>query len=172
MSNLSAEEKLTLFDRHVNAELEGDLATTMATMSEHPHLVSVPTMAGGDGFQEVKDFYQNHLVGKFFPPGIEFVQVSRTVGETQIVDEVILKFTHTAVMDWMLPNIPPTNKPVEIGVVVIVGLENNKITHEHIYWDQASVLVQVGLLDPTNLPVCGVGAARKILNPKLKGPLF
>ena len=70
-------------------------------------------------------------------------------------------------IDWMLPEIPPTGKVVEMAVVVVVGFKDGKISHEHIYWDQASVLVQIGLLDPSGLPVVGAESARRILNPKL-----
>lgn len=93
--------------------------------------------------------------------------VSRTVGETGIVDEVVIGFTHTTAIDWLLPGVAPTGKPVEMAVAVIVGVEDGKITHEHIYWDQASVLVQIGLLDPKGLPVAGAEVARKVANPGL-----
>jgi carboxymethylenebutenolidase len=83
------------------------------------------------------------------------------------VDEVVIGFTHTRAIDWMLPGVPPTGKKVEMAVVVIAGVKNGKITHEHIYWDQASVLVQIGLLNPARLPVSGAESARKVLNPKL-----
>ena len=63
----------------------------------------------------------------------------------------------------MLPGIPPTGKRVEIPHVVVMKFENGKVAHEHIYWDQASVLVQVGLLDPVNLPVAGVEQAGNLL---------
>ena len=62
----------------------------------------------------------------------------------------------------MLPNIPPTGKRIEIPLVVIVGFSNGKVTHEHIYWDQASVLVQIGLLNPAGLPVKGIETAKKM----------
>ncbi len=68
-------------------------------------------------------------------------------------------------MDWMLPGVPPTGKRVEIPIVVVVGFRDGKIASEHIYWDQASVLVQVGLLDPDTLPVAGSENARKMLDP-------
>jgi carboxymethylenebutenolidase len=63
--------------------------------------------------------------------------------------------------------VAPTGKKVEVAVVVIAGIQDGKITHEHIYWDQASVLVQVGLLDPKNLPVCGSEGARRLLDPSV-----
>jgi len=165
----SQQAMVELFQRHVQAELDGDLDTTMATMSDNPHLTNVPNLMGGFGSKGVRDFYRNHLVGKFFPPDVKMTNVSRTVGSDQIVDELVISFTHTMAMDWLLPGVPPTGKRVEMAVAVIVGFKNGKISHEHIYWDQASVLVQVGLLNPSRLPVSGVESARKVLNPKLPG---
>jgi carboxymethylenebutenolidase len=139
----------------------------MATMSAEPHLNHVPTMAGGVGREGVRNFYRDHLVGKFFPPDVKMTNVSSTVGDTQIVDEIFITFTHTTEIDWLLPGVAPTGKPVEMAVAVVVGFKDGKITHEHIYWDQAGVLVQIGLLDPKGLPVTGAESARKVLNPKL-----
>ncbi|MDO8421616.1 MAG: nuclear transport factor 2 family protein [Parvibaculum sp.] len=166
MLSKKQEEMVALFERHVGAEIEGDLDTTMATMSADPYLNHVPTMAGGSGKAGVHAFYRDHLVGKFFPPDVEMTGVSRTVGETRIVDEIFISFTHTTVIDWLLPNVPPSGKPVEMVVAVIVGFEGDKISYEHIYWDQAGILVQVGLLDPTGLPVTGAESARKVLSRK------
>lgn len=139
----------------------------MATMTADPHLTNVPSLMGGVGAEGVRRFYRNHLVGKFFPPDVEMIDVSRTVGADQIVDELIIRFTHTTEIEWMLPGVAPTGKRVEVAFVVVVGVEDGKISHEHIYWDQASVLVQLGLLDPTGLPVCGAESARKVLDPSL-----
>ena len=164
---MSQQAMMDVFKKHVDAELAGDLATTMATMSADPHLNHVPTMAGGVGYEGVRNFYRDHLVGKFFPPDVKMTDVSRTVGENQIVEEVVISFTHTTTIDWLLPGVAPTGKPVEMAVAVIVGFKDGKISHEHIYWDQASVLVQIGLLDPKGLPVSGADSARKVLNPKL-----
>jgi len=61
-------------------------------------------------------------------------ECSTTVGDTQIVDELVISFTHTTVIDWMLPGVAPTGKPVEAAFVVVVGCKDGKITHEHIYW--------------------------------------
>lgn len=156
-----------LFERHVGAELKGDLDTTMETMDADPHLNHVPTMAGGVGREGVRAFYRDHLIGKFFPPDVEMVNVSRTVGEGRIVEELFIRFTHTITIDWLLPGVKPTGKPVEMAVVVIAGLDGDKISYEHVYWDQAGVLAQVGLLNPAGLPVTGAESARKVLNPKL-----
>jgi carboxymethylenebutenolidase len=164
---MSKHEMMDVFKTHVEAELAGDLATTMATMSPEPHLTNVPTIVGGTGYDGVRNFYRDHLVGKFFPPDVKMTPVSTTVGDDQIVDELVISFTHTVPIDWLLPGVTPTGKPVEMAVAVIVGFKNGKISHEHIYWDQASVLVQIGLLDPKGLPVSGAESARKVLNPKL-----
>lgn len=158
---------IDLLQKHVGAELNSDLATTMDTMTDSPHLNHVPTMAGGVGHDGVHAFYRDHLAGKFFPPDVKMDNLSRTVGTDQIVEELAISFTHTTAIDWLLPGVAPTGKPVELVVVVIVGFKDGKISHEHIYWDQASVLVQIGLLDPKGLPVSGAEVARKVVNPKL-----
>ena len=164
---MTQQEMIDLFQKHVGAELNGDLATTMDTMTDSPHLNHVPTMAGGVGRDGVHAFYRDHLVGKFFPPDVKMDNLSRTVGTDQIVEELAISFTHTTAIDWLLPGVAPTGKPVELVVVVIVGFKDGKISHEHIYWDQASVLVQICLLDPKGLPVSGAEVARKVVNPKL-----
>ena len=163
----SQQAMLDLFEKHVNAELQGDIETTMATMTDYPHLHNIPSMIGGVGREGVRYFYTNHLVGKFFPADVIMTNVSRTIGHNQIVDELVISFTHTVAIDWMLPGVAPTGKPVEIAFAVIVGFKDGKISHEHIYWDQASVLVQLGLLNPAGLPVSGAESARKVLDPKL-----
>ena len=165
-------QMVALFEKHVAAELAGDLDTTMATMSDDPHLNHVPTMAGGVGRSGVRAFYRDHLVGKFFPPDVKMESVSRTVGEDRVVEELFISFTHTTVIDWLLPGVAPTGRAVEMAVAVIVGFKNDKISYEHIYWDQAGVLVQVGLLSPSVLPVTGADSARKVLNPKLPPRTF
>lgn len=169
MANVSSEQQIMveLFQKHVGAELAGDLETTMNTMTEEPHLHNIPSMVGGVGREGVRAFYRDHLVGKFFPPDVKMTNVSSTVGNDQIVDELVIGFTHTTPIDWMLPGVSPTGKHVEMAVVVIAGVKDGKISHEHIYWDQASVLVQIGLLDPAGLPVSGAESARKVLDPQL-----
>jgi carboxymethylenebutenolidase len=156
----------------MDAELNGDLDRTLATMSADPHIVNVPTMVGGQGQAGVRTFYANRLVGQFFPPDVKFETISRTYSDERLVDELIISFTHTTEIDWMLPGIKPTGKHVEVVFVVIVGIDDGKVSYEHIMWDQANVLVQIGLLDPTGLPVTGAGAAAKLRNPSLPDPFF
>jgi len=161
-----------IFALHMDAELAGDLDKTLATMTADPHLVNVPTMVGGAGPAGVRDFYANRLIGQFFPPDVEFTPVSRTCDENRLVDELVISFTHTAKIDWMLPGVEPTGRRVSVAFVVVVGVEDDKIAYEHIYWDQATVLVQIGLLDPSGLPVAGRDAAAKVLDPTIPGPHF
>ena len=118
---MSRQAMIDVFKKHVDAELAGDLATTMATMSAAPHLTNVPTMVGGVGYEGVRTFYRDHLVGKFFPPDVKMTDVSRTVGENQIVDELVISFTHTTMIDWFLPGVAPTGKSVEVAVAVITS---------------------------------------------------
>lgn len=161
-----------VFERHMQAELAGDLDGTLATMSSDPHLVNVPTMVGGSGPAGVRQFYANRLVGQFFPPDVTFTPLSRTHCSERLVDELIIRFTHTEPIDWMLPGVAPTGRAVEVAFVVIVGIENGAVSYEHIYWDQASVLVQIGLLNPVGLPVVGAGSVAKLLDPSLPDPFF
>ena len=101
-----------LFDRHMDAELAGDLETTLATMTSNPHLVNVPSMVGGAGPEGVRAIYADRLIGKFFPPDVQFTEVSRTVGHNRLVDELIISFTHTQEIEWMIPGVAPTGRPV------------------------------------------------------------
>lgn len=152
-----------VFDKHIKHEFEDkDVKATMTTMVDEPYVHNVPTLTGGIGYDGVYDFYTNHFVGKM-PKDTKVIPVSRTVGKDQVVDELILKFTHDIPIDYMLPGIPPTGRHVELAHVVVMKFKGNKISHEHIYWDQASLLAQVGLLDPKLLPVAGLEQARKLL---------
>jgi len=158
---------VALWEAHCRYEFETrDVDATMATMTPEPYVNHVPTMTGGVGHDQLKRFYKYHFIGGN-PPDTELVPISRTVGADQIVDEMLFSFTHTSVVDWMLPDIAPTGRRVEVALVAIVKFRDGKLAHEHIYWDQASVLVQVGLLDPKGLPVAGAETAAKVLDTTL-----
>jgi carboxymethylenebutenolidase len=153
----------TVFDDHVAAEfVQRDLDAAMATMAPDPYVYHVPTMAGGDGYDNVRAFYGTHFIGKW-PDDTAITQVSRTVGESQVVDELVMTFTHDLEIDTFLPNVPPSGRKVTLPVCVVVGFEDGKVKHEHIYWDQASLLAQVGLIDARELPVSGAEQARNLL---------
>ena len=153
-----------LWDKHTEHEFgTRDVRATMDTMVAQPYVNHVPTMTGGVGFDALSRFYKHHFIPTT-PPDTRLIPVSRTVGATQIVDEMLFCCTHTVEIDWLLPGVPPTGRALEIPLVAIVKFRGDKLCHEHIYWDQASVLVQAGLLDPTGLPVAGVQTARKLLD--------
>jgi len=143
-----------------------DTNATLETMVPDAYVNHIPVLTGGVGHEQLHEFYSRHFIPKM-PPDTEIIPISRTIGTERLVDEMIFRFTHTMEMDWMLPGIAPTGKRVECPLVVIVHFRDGKLANEHIYWDQASVLVQLGLLDPSSLPVTGVETARKLANPSL-----
>ena len=163
---VARQELAGVFDEHVAAEfVDLDLDATMATMSADPYVYHLPSMTGGVGSEDVRRFYGAHFIGKW-PADIEITPVSRTVGDAQVVDELVLSFTHDIEMPQLLPGVPPTGRPVRLAFCVVVGFEDGKVSHEHIYWDQASLLVQVGLIDASELPVTGVEQAENLLDPR------
>ncbi len=151
-----------LWDEHCRDEFETrDVDATMGTMVTNPYVNNIPTMTGGVGHDQLKRFYKYHFIGAN-PPDTALIPISRTVGADSVVDEMLFCFPHTSEIDWMLPGVPPTGRRVEIPLVAIVGFQDGKVAHEHIYWDQASVLVQIGKLEPSGLPMAGAETARKL----------
>lgn len=150
-----------IWAKHVEHEFAGrDVEATLATMVDDAYVNHIPVMTGGRGKAALREFYSEHFITKM-PSDTKLTPISRTIGESQIVDEMIFEFTHSIEMDWMLPNVAPTGKKVRIPLVAIVKFEGDKLKHEHIYWDQASVLVQIGILNRMGLPVFGVESAEK-----------
>lgn len=155
-----------LWEEHTSHEfVTRDAEATVATMVEDAHVNHVPVMTGGCGKDALRAFYSRDFI-PCMPPDTRLTPVSRTVGDGRLVDEMIFSFTHTQEMPWMLPGIPPTNARVEIPLVAIVAFREGKLVSEHIYWDQASVLRQIGLLSDPRLPVFGAETARKVVDPK------
>ena len=153
-----------LWDQHTKLEfVDHDADETMKTMVAEPYVNHVPTMTGGVGKELLHRFYKYHFIPTL-PEDTALTSISRTAGIDRVVDEMIFSFTHTKEIDWMLPGVPPTGKRVEIPLVAIACMRGGKLYHEHIYWDQASVLVQIGLLDPEGLPVAGVETADKVVD--------
>jgi len=126
----------------------------------------IPVMTGGYGHEALRRFYQEDFISPM-PADTSIQLVARTLGQDRLVDEIIFSFTHTAEMPWMLPGVPPTGRWVEVPLVVVVGFRDGKLAHERIYWDQASVLKQIGLLTDPSLPVFGAETAHKLLNPAM-----
>jgi carboxymethylenebutenolidase len=165
---LNAAQKLSdLWDEHVKCEFATrNTENTLATMVPDAYVNHVPVLTGGVGHDQLREFYSQRFIPQM-PPDTKMTPISRTIGADRVVDEMVFEFTHTIKMDWMLPGIAPTGRHVKVPLVVIVHFRDGKLAHEHIYWDQASVLVQLGLLDDNKLPVAGVESAEKVVDPSL-----
>jgi carboxymethylenebutenolidase len=162
MSESSSADLARLWDEHTSHEFATrNTEATLATMVDDAYVNHVPVLTGGHGKAALRDFYSRDFIPAM-PPDTTLTPISRTVGEDQLVDEMIFSFTHTKEMPWMLPGVAPTNRRVEVPLVVIVRFRDGKLAHEHIYWDQASVLKQLGLLTDGDLPVWGAESARKV----------
>ena len=162
----AAQEHLSqLWEEHLRHEFAThNTEDTLATMVEDAYVNHIPVLTGGKGRDELREFYSQRFIPQM-PPDTEMTPISRTIANNQLVDEMVFKFTHTIPMDWMLPGLAPTGRRVEVPLVAIVKFREGKLAHEHIYWDQASVLVQLGLLKAGTLPVAGIESARKALEP-------
>ena len=153
-----------LWEEHTRHEFATrDTEATLATMLNDAYVNHIPVMTGGYGKDDLRRFYSHDFIPTM-PADTTLTPISRTVGEDQIVDEMIFSFTHTQEMPWMLPGIAPTNRRVEVPLVAIVHFRDDKLAYEHIYWDQASVLKQIGLLEDPKLPVFGAETAHKVSN--------
>ena len=153
---------MRLWEEHTRHEFATrDTESTLDTMVEDAYVNHVPVLTGGVGKSALREFYSKDFIPRM-PPDTTLTPVLRTVGEDQLVDEMIFSFTHTQEMPWILPGVPPTNRRVEVALVAIVRFREGKVAHEHIYWDQASVLKQIGLLNDPALPVFGAESARKV----------
>jgi len=156
-------ELARLWEEHTGHEfVTRDVEATLDTMVEDAYVNHIPVMTGGTGKSALRAFYSRDFIPNM-PPDTTLTPVSRTIGQDQLVDEMIFSFTHSQEMPWMLPGVAPTNRRVEVPLVAIVKFRDGKLAHEHIYWDQASVLRQIGLLPDAGLPVCGAETAKKVL---------
>ncbi len=145
-SSMSREQLEKLWADHLDGEfISKDVEATLSTMVEDAYVNHMPVNTGGRGKEELRKFYRDIFIPSW-PEDLEMTPVNRIVGDGQLVDELHLAFTHTKQMEWFLPGVGPTNRKVEIDMVVVVGFRGDKLASERIYWDQATVLRQVGLL--------------------------
>ena len=160
-------EMIAQWEEHIGYEFSSrDVSSTIATMVRDAYVNHIPVMTGGYGHEALRRFYQEDFISPM-PADTSIQLVARTLGQDRLVDEIIFSFTHTTEMPWMLPGVPPTGRRVEVPLVVVVGFRDGKLAHERIYWDQASVLKQIGLLTDPSLPVFGAETAQKVLNPSM-----
>ncbi|MGC2760034.1 MAG: dienelactone hydrolase family protein [Candidatus Binatus sp.] len=150
-----------LWDNHADQEFKyRDADATMATMTPDAYVNHIPTLTGGYGAMELHRFYKYHFIPRL-PADTKLVPISRTVGSDRVVDELLFCFTHDCEIDFLAPGVAPTGKYVEVSTVAVVEFRGDKLYNEHIYWDQASMLAQLGVLDPEGLPIAGIESARK-----------
>jgi carboxymethylenebutenolidase len=150
------EAMLDAWQRHTHAEFVlKDADATLATMTDNPYILCIPTGMGAFGRAEVRAFYADRFLPTV-PPDFELSTVSETIGPDRIVEEFVVRFTHTVEMGWVLPGVPPTGRKIEFALVVMIEFQANKIACERFYWDQATLLSQLGILDH---PAAAGGAA-------------
>ncbi|KAH7245683.1 hypothetical protein BKA59DRAFT_527506 [Fusarium tricinctum] len=140
-----------IWDEHTYYEFaDRSVEHTMSTMVDQPYVNHVPTLTGGIGRTALTKFYRDNFI---FQNSVdtELELISRTIGIDRVVDEFIYKFTHNKTIDWLLPGIPPTFKKMEVPFTAVVNIRGDRLYHEHIGWDQGTVLAQLGLI-PHYLP--------------------
>ena len=143
---MTRDELVRLWDDHLAGEfVTKDVEATLATMVDDAEVDHVPVHTGGRGKDELRTFYRDVFIPSW-PDDLRQTSLNRVVGDGQVVDEIRTTFTHDRRMDWFLPGVPPTHRPVDVDIIVVVRFRDGKIARERIYWDQATVLRQVGLL--------------------------
>ena len=161
MPAMNRDQLNEIWEAHTRHEFSTrDVEATLDTMVDDAYVNHVPVLTGGRGKAALREFYARDFIPSM-PPDTTLTPLSRTIGEDRLVDEMLFSFTHSQEMPWMLPGVPPTHRRVEIALVAIVKFRGGKLAHEHIYWDQASVLRQIGLL-PGELPVFGQETAGRL----------
>lgn len=153
---------IDVWEAHTAAEfVHKDADQAIATMTDDPVLVHVPVGTGAAGREALRAFYRDILIPQM-PPDAELQLLTRSVGQNRVIDEFVLSLTHTVRMDWFAPGIAATGRRLVVPHVAVIAYEDGKISSEHIYWDQASVLLQLGVLE-AGLPVLGADQADRVL---------
>ena len=152
-----------IWAEHTRCEFElRDAEATMLTMTENPHINHVPTMMGGTGYEAVYQFYKQQFIPTL-PTDYDIKTLSCTVDEERLVEEQVFRFVHNGPINFILPNVEPTGKTIIVPLVVIVHIQNAKVASERIYWDQATVLKQLGWLENLAWPITGSEQAQTVL---------
>ena len=162
---MNAARLTAVWEAHVEAEFATrDADATVATMVEHAQLIHVPVGTGARGRDALREFYSTVFIPAW-PDDTVTDTVSRTVGDDRVVDELLIRCTHSRPMDFWLPGLAATGRAIALPVVAIVSFEGELILSEHIYWDQASLLAQVGALDAAAAPMLAADQARLLTDP-------
>ena len=163
MNNLTADQQamLAIWQQHTYAEFVlKDADAALATMTENPYLLMIATGTACTGRAAVREYYADHFMPAI-PPDLELTSLSQTIGSDRFVEEMVVRFTHTIEMDWLLPTLRPSGRRAEFIIAAVIGFEDGKVAHEHIYWDQATLLSQMGVLDHP-LAAAGTGSVRQL----------
>lgn len=121
-----------------------DVEATLAAMVDDAFVNHVPVNTGGRGKTQLRAFYRDVFIGSW-PDDLQMTTFNRVFGQDQLVEEDHLRFTHKRGMDWLLPGTPATNRVIDVDFVIVVQFRDGRLACERIYWDQATVLRQVGL---------------------------
>ncbi|HWC37802.1 MAG TPA: nuclear transport factor 2 family protein [Acidimicrobiales bacterium] len=165
MPRVSARQRTLIdtWEAHTSAEFESrDADAAIATMTDRPVLIHVPVGTGATGREPLRKFYREVFIPQV-PPDTSLNLLSRTVASDRLIDEFILEFTHTVQIDWLIPGVAPTGQRVAVPHVAVIAFDGDKIASEHIYWDQASVLAQLGIID-LSLPILGGDQSARLLD--------
>ena len=150
---------LAIWQQHAHAEFVlKDADAALATMAENPYVFVISSGIARVGRAAVREFYANHFLPQI-PPDLEITSLSQTFGEDRLVEEMVMRFTHSIEMDWILPGLRPTRRTAEFILAGIIQFEGGKVAHEHLYWDQATLLSPMGVLDHP-LAAGGINSAR------------
>jgi carboxymethylenebutenolidase len=165
MKNLTPDQQtmLATWQQHAYAEFVlKDADAALATMTENPYVLLIGSGVVRVGRAALREFYADKFLPNI-PPDFEITTLSQTFGDDRIVEEMAVRFTHTIDMDWFLPEVRPTGRKAELLVAVFIQFDGGKIAHEHAYWDQATALSQLGVLDHP-LAVGGMRSAAELLS--------
>ena len=149
MSDLTPDQQtmLATWQQHTHAEfMLNDADAALATMAENPYIFIVSSGTARVGRVAVREFYAEHFLPQI-PPDLEIASLSQTFGNDRLVEEMVMRFTHSIEMDWILPGLRPTGRTAEFVLACIIQFEGGKVAHERLYWDQATLLSQMGVLN-------------------------
>ena len=118
---------LATWQQHTYAEFVlKDADAALATMTENPYLLMIATGTACVGRAAVREYYADHFLPAI-PPDLELESLSQTIGSDRLVEEMVVRFTHTIEMDWLLPTLRPTGQRAEFIVAAVIGFENGKV---------------------------------------------
>lgn len=141
---MAAQDLIRLWEQHVKGEfIDKDEDLSLATMTEDASVLHIPSQSGATGKAALKLYYRDMFIPSI-PDQWQHTTTKRVVTGNTLVEEATVRLVHTRQMDWFLPGLPPTRKPIEVQLVIVVEFQHGKMSAERIYWDQAAVLRQIG----------------------------